>query len=294
MKIALYSRILKDKDLDFIITLLSLLHQKKVILAIYRPYFEQIKEKIPSAIAPMIYTIFENELPQDIHFLFSIGGDGTLLDTVKMVGAKKVPVLGFNIGRLGFLTNAGRNNIRETLEALENQDFTLEKRSLLHLDSNQSIFDNKSVYALNEFSLHKQDCSAMITIHTYVDGEFLTSYWADGLIVATPTGSTAYSMSCHGPIVMPTANVLIITPVAVHNLNVRPLVIADSSVISFQVESRHPKFVCTLDSQYQIIDSSYRLSVRKEDFCLHLVHFKHNNFFETIRHKLNWGHDSRN
>jgi NAD+ kinase len=225
--------------------------------------------------------------------MISMGGDGTLLDTVCFVRDKDIPVIGINFGRLGFLAGIGKDDVHKLVEALNNRTFQIDRRSLLHLDCNVPMF-GEIPYALNEFTIHKKDTSAMIKIHTYLNGEFLNTYWADGLIVSTPTGSTGYSLSCGGPVVFPDAASFVITPVAPHNLNVRPIVVPDHHIISFEIEGRSDQFLITLDSRMEIVDHHIQLAVRKEDFSLGLLRLHESNFLMTLRNKLLWGIDRRN
>jgi len=233
------------------------------------------------------------EITREIQAIVSLGGDGTLLDTVTLLRGHNVPVMGINFGRLGFLASIGRNEVKMAIKALANHSFVVDKRTLIHLDSNLPLFDNVP-YGLNEFAIHKQDIAPMIKIHTYLNGEFLNTYWADGLIVATPTGSTGYSLSCSGPIVFPESGSFVITPVAPHNLNVRPIVVPDDNIISFEIESRSDQAICALDSRREIINKDVQLAVRKESFMLHLIRLNENNFLQTLRNKLTWGLDKRN
>ena len=241
------------------------------------------------------YTTFNSaaDLDDDIDCMISLGGDGTLLDTVTLVQNKGIPVLGINYGRLGFLANIGKEEIRSAIRALVQGTYVTEKRTLIHLDADIPIF-NGMPYALNEFTLQKKDSSSMIKIHTYLNGEFLNTYWADGLIVATPTGSTGYSLSCNGPIVFPESGSLVITPVAPHNLNIRPIVIPDNNIISFEVEGRTDSFICTLDSRRVVVPKEAQLAVKKETFGINLIRLNENNFLQTLRSKLSWGLDKRN
>jgi NAD+ kinase len=201
--------------------------------------------------------------------------------------------MGINLGRLGFLTGVGTEDISGALEALMKGHYTIDKRSLLRLESNRNLFGGVN-YALNELTIHKKDSSSMITINTYLNGEYLNSYWADGLIIATPTGSTGYSLSCGGPIVAPYSGNFVITPIAPHNLNVRPIVVSDQNVISLEVEGRSQYFLASLDSRSVTIDSAISLAVRREDFTMSLVRLGSTNFLNTLRKKLNWGLDTRN
>ena len=204
-----------------------------------------------------------------------------------------IPVLGVNVGRLGFLTAIGTENISDSIDALVKGHFSLDKRRLLRLESNRNLFGGVN-YALNELTIHKKDSSSMIIINTYLNGEYLNSYWADGLIIATPTGSTGYSMSCGGPIVAPYSGNFVITPIAPHNLNVRPIVVSDENVISLEVLGRSQYFLASLDSRSVTIDSAISLAVRREDFTMNLVRLGSSNFLDTLRKKLNWGLDTRN
>ena len=229
----------------------------------------------------------------DIDCMISLGGDGTLLDTVTLVKDSGIPVLGVNYGRLGFLANIGKEDLHSALDALANRKYVLDKRTLIHLDANIPLF-GETPYALNEFSLHKKDSSPMIKIHTYLNGEFLNTYWADGLIVATPTGSTGYSLSCNGPVVFPDSASFVITPVAPHNLNIRPIVVTDDNIVSFEIEGRTDGFLCTMDSRREIVTKEIQLAVKKERFGINLIRMNENNFLQTLRSKLSWGLDKRN
>jgi NAD+ kinase len=233
------------------------------------------------------------ELNSSVDFLISLGGDGTILDTVTLVRNKNIPILGINYGRLGFLASIGKEELGLAVDALVNRRYVVDKRSLIHLDANVQLFGD-AAFGLNEFSIHKRDISPMIKINTYLNGEFLNTYWCDGLIVATPTGSTGYNMSCNGPIVFPEAGSFVITPVAPHNLNVRPIVIPDSYIISFEVESRSDEYICAMDARREIVHKDVQLAIRKEIFSINLVRLNENNFLSTLHNKLTWGLDKRN
>jgi NAD+ kinase len=232
-------------------------------------------------------------MDSSIDCLISLGGDGTMLDTVTLVRDTGIPVLGINYGRLGFLANIGKEEIDTAIEALVERKYVLDKRTLLHMDANLPLFGDVP-YALNEFTLHKSDTSPMIKIHTYLNGEFLNTYWADGLIVSTPTGSTGYSLSCNGPVVFPDSASFVITPVSPHNLNIRPIVVPDNTVISFEVEGRTDNFLCSLDSRRELVPKEVQIAVRKEGFGINLIRLNENNFLQTLRNKLSWGLDKRN
>jgi len=200
--------------------------------------------------------------------------------------------MGVNLGRMGFLSGISRNEIDGAIKALAAGEYTIEKRSLLRVESPESLFGELN-FALNELTINKKDTGSMILVHVYVNDLLLNSYWADGLIVATPTGSTAYSLSCNGPIITPDSENFVITPIASHNLTVRPVVIPDKSSVRINVEGRLTHYLVGLDSRYTVMDSSVEIVVRKEDFTINLVQIQGNNFFNTIRQKLLWGQDVR-
>lgn len=242
----------------------------------------------------LTYWVIENQDDlKSVDFMISIGGDGTLLDAICLVGQHEIPTLGLNTGRMGFLATAATNQISEVIENLATGNFQIETRSLISLDCSRRLFNGVN-FALNEFTIHKRDTSSMITVHTYIDGKYLNSYWADGLIVSTPTGSTGYSLSCGGPLITPSAKSFVITPVSPHNLNVRPIIVSDDSEISFTIEGRSEKFLISLDSRSTSISPEIKLSVKKEQFSAKLVKLPHYHFFDTLRQKLNWGFDMRN
>ncbi len=292
MKIAIYSRGVENqqhKDMD---SFLEELHAHQVEPVFFQDFFNQFYSAVTIR---GNYSTFNaaKDLDDSIDCMISLGGDGTLLDTVTLVQDKNIPVLGINYGRLGFLANIGKEDLRSAISALVERTYVIDKRSLIHLDANVPVF-NGMPYALNEFTLQKKDSSSMIKIHAYLNGEFLNTYWADGLIVATPTGSTGYSLSCNGPIVFPESGSFVITPIAPHNLNIRPIVVPDDNIISFEVEGRTDSFICTLDSRRMVVPKEVQLAVRKEQFDISLIRLNENNFLQTLRTKLSWGLDKRN
>src|SRR5690606_17200969 len=217
------------------------------------------------------------DLTSEVEFMISLGGDGTLLDTVTLVRDRNIAVIGINFGRLGFLASIGRDEVKVAVQAIARRTFVTDMRTLIHLDADLPLFGNVP-YGLNEFTLHKRDTASMIKIHTYVNGEFLNTYWADGVILATPTGSTGYSLSCGGPIMFPDSQSFVITPVAPHNLNVRPLVVPDDTIVSFEVESRSENIICSLDSRREIVGKNVSLAIRKESFGIRLMRLNENSF----------------
>ncbi len=292
MTVALYNRTFDELDVPILLRILNLLEYHNLQLVFYKEFYERLQPYIPSVPAPRFFT-GKRDLPPHTDMLFSLGGDGTMLDAVCFVGNTSIPLIGVNLGRLGFLAAIPEEEVEDAILSLVRGSYTLEKRTLLHLDSSIPLF-NGSPFALNEFTIHRQDTSSMIKIHTYLNGEFLNTYWADGLIVATPTGSTGYSLSCGGPVVFPQTSSFVITPVAPHNLNTRPIVVPDNNVISFEIEGRTEQFLCTLDARTEVIRSNVQLAVKKESFLVSLVRPDEHNFLKTIRQKLYWGIDRRN
>jgi NAD+ kinase len=292
MLVALYNRTFEEDNIPTLQRILKMLEDNGLQMIFYKEFYERLQSHITLKTKPKLFT-GKHDLPVNTDMLFSLGGDGTLLDTVCYVGNTNIPLIGINLGRLGFLAAIPEEELEAAILSLVRGSYTLEKRTLLHLDSSVPMF-NGTPFALNEFTIHRKDSSSMIKIHTYLNGEFLNTYWADGLIVATPTGSTGYSLSCGGPVVFPQTSSFVITPVAPHNLNTRSIVVPDDNVISFEVEGRTEQFLCTLDSRTEIITSSIQLAVKKESFTISLVRPDEHNFLKTIRQKLYWGIDRRN
>jgi NAD+ kinase len=292
MKVAIYSRVFEEAQKDDVLKLLLRLKENRIEPVLFKPFYDQIADLLPPELSPDVF-IAPDGLNEQYECLISLGGDGTLLDTVTLVRDKKIPLLGINFGRLGFLASLGREELDSAVASLVDHTYVKEDRTLLHLESNLSLF-GETPYALNELAIQKLDTSSMIKIHTYLNGAFLNTYWADGLIVATPTGSTGYSLSCNGPIVFPDSGSFVITPVAPHNLNVRPLIVPDNNVISFEIESRADSFLCTLDSRKEIVSKHVQLAVKKESFTIQLIRLNENSFLQTLRNKLSWGLDRRN
>jgi NAD+ kinase len=292
MKAAIYSRVLEEEQRKDVQLFFDELARQKIEPVIFHPFFEQLKNSISLPASARVFSRAE-ELTEEIEFIISLGGDGTLLDTVTLVRDKEIPIMGINFGRLGFLASIGRDELQIAVKAIANRTYVVDKRTLIHVNANIPMFGDVP-YALNDFSIHKRDIAAMIKIHTYLNGEFLNTYWADGLIVATPTGSTGYSLSCNGPVVFPESGSFVITPVAPHNLNVRPIIVPDDNIISFEIESRADHIICALDSRREIVSKNVQLAVKKESFDLSLVRLSENNFLQTLRNKLTWGLDKRN
>ena len=292
MKVAIYSRGLDFEQENPLLLLLEELTRYDTIILIFQQLLEQFPQTGQRYQQLIPFTNSE-DLAEDVDCLISLGGDGTMLDAVTLVRDKNIPILGINFGRLGFLASISRDELASAVDSLINRTYLIDKRTLIHLDSNKPLFGD-APFGLNEFAIHKRDISPMIKVHAYLNGEFLNSYWADGLIVSTATGSTGYNMSCNGPILFPESSSFVITPVAPHNLNVRSIVVPDTNIISFEVEGRADLFICALDARREIVDKSIQLAVKKEKFPISLIRLNENSFLSTLRTKLTWGLDKRN
>lgn len=293
MQIVVYGRIGKKKDFPLIQSFFDILAEEGINAYINKNYLESLQGNIEFKNDVGIFEGYLDFKTRNFDYVITLGGDGTILNAVAEVRNADVPILGINLGRLGFLASIEKEKIREAIGLLKSGRYSLSERTLLHLESNHPMFGDIP-FAMNDCTLLKRDTSSMIVIHTYINGAYLNSYWADGLIISTPTGSTGYSLSCGGPIIFPNSGNFVITPVAPHNLNVRPIVISDSSVISFEVEGRAENFLCTLDARFETITSDFQLAVRKCDFNVKLIQLHGWSFMHTIREKLMWGTDTRN
>lgn len=293
MKIALYGKVLASDKATYMQTLLDKLELSGHEVCIFEPFWEKIKPLVSVSYTILTFKEHDDLVQRGAQFLFSIGGDGTMLDTISLVQDSGIPVLGINLGRLGFLSSVPKEQVMQAVDDINHQRYSIDQRTMLKVNTKGDLF-GKVNYALNELTIHKSEAHSMLTVKVSVNGNYLNTYWADGLLIATPTGSTAYSMSCGGPIVMPNANNFIITPIASHNLTVRPVVIPDNSVISVQVIGRTHKYNLGLDSRYVIMEEPTELIISKEQFKMNLVKLENETFFNTIRKKLNWGLDNRN
>lgn len=291
MTIAVYARNTKDNHPHYIEKLSSLLKKENVDLIVYESYYKFLKQQYDFGEDLKTFS-GHDDLKSKADYVICLGGDGTMLETLALVRKSGIPVLGVNTGRLGFLASVSKDDIEKAVSLLITEKFSLDKRELLEIIGGEKQFDNVN-YGLNEFTIHKKDSSAMIHIDTYVDGVFLNSYFADGLIVSTPTGSTAYSLSCGGPIMVPDSENFIITPIAPHNLNVRPIVISNNKTLTFKVSGRYDDFNLSLDSRNSQINSGAEISIKKADFRFNMISFEGQHFFQTLRNKLLWGLDKR-
>ena len=290
--IAIYGKSISDFNLKFLNNLI-----KSLIIELNANIYIYHKLKNHKSILDHFDIKFFNShdvISGKIDLLISFGGDGTLLDTVTMIKNSNIPVLGINAGRLGFLANINQDDILLAVKALKNRDYNLDERSLLNVENQIILSKNNSNFALNEITVHKKDSSSMLKIEAFLDDEFLNTYWADGLVIATPTGSTAYSLSCGGPIIIPGSNNFVITPISPHNLNLRPMVVGDNVSIKLKAASRESFFLVSMDSRSVTLKNNEEILIKKAGFKLQLIELPDHNFLKTVRNKLFWGKDSRN
>lgn len=293
MQVVVYGKVFNKAHITHVQDLFDRLGVEGISVYVNENYLEQIRPYIEFKTDVGIFQGYLDFKVRKFDFMITLGGDGTILDAVTAIRDTNIPILGINLGRLGFLASIEKSFVAEAIDLLKKGMFNYDERSLLHLESNEPLFDDIN-FALNDCTLLKRDTSSMIVIHTFINGAYLSSYWCDGIIISTPTGSTGYSLSCGGPIIFPNSGNFVITPVAPHNLNVRPIVISDSSVVSFEVEGRTDSFLCTLDSRFENVTSNHQLAVRKADFKIRLVQLQSRNFLKTLQSKLSWGMDKRN
>ena len=291
MTIAVYARSTKDNHAAYIEQMFNYLKAEGVDMIVYEPYYNYLKSTSSFKLNIDTFSTSE-ELISKAFYLICLGGDGTMLETVTFVRKSGIPILGVNTGRLGFLSQVNKDDLEKALKLLLREKFTLDKRELIEINGCSNCFKDSN-YALNEFTIHKKDSSSMINIDTYIDGIFLNTYFADGLIVSTPTGSTAYSLSCGGPIMMPDSDNFIITPIAPHNLTVRPIVVSNNKEIRFNVTGRNDDFNVSLDSRGAQIPTGSEIQIKKANFRINLINLEGQNFFTTLRNKMMWGIDRR-
>ena len=290
MTIALFGKSFASENAEYLRQLLLELAENQAEITIYAPFANLIGAFIPEGVN---YTVFHSHADLKADLLFSIGGDGTILDAVPFVLDSGMPVAGINMGRLGFLSSISKTEIKKAVESVISGNYAVEQRTLLELVSPEKVFGDVR-YALNELNVIRNPEHSLLAIKVFVDDVYLNTYWGDGILLATPTGSTAYSLSAGGPIIAPNSKSFVVTPIAAHNLTVRPIVIPDDSEIRIQVEGREKMFVFSMDSRTCALDTSVELKVRKAGFCIHLVRMQGEDFFGTIRNKLMWGKDNRN
>lgn len=290
--IAIYGRQFNETVIPFVHELFTYLEDKNTSMYIHCDFLPFLKNQISNL---KNYPTFSsvNELP-DVDFMLSLGGDGTMLSAVSIVHDSGIPIAGINFGRLGFLANIDKSKISASMDQIFDGNYTIQSRTLLSVSSNQSNLFVKDNFALNDITVFRYESSSMITIHVTVNGELLNSYWADGIIIATPTGSTAYSLSCGGPIIMPESGNYVITPISPHNLNVRPIVLSTSMELELEIESRSENYVLSCDSKNITLPHTTKLKVSEAPFKINLIRLENTSYFQTLREKLLWGIDVRN
>lgn len=292
MNIAIYGRKVNKQNIPYYNEIINTLRSLGWNPIIEKELKKELIQKIGLSNKTDEFTS-SSDFKQGIDLTLSIGGDGTFIQTVGFIRDSGVPILGINTGRLGFLANISKDQIQYSVDQVKQKNYTFEKRSLLRVETEQNLFGEDN-FALNEVTFHKKDTSSMLTVHATLDDNYLNSYWADGLIIATPTGSTAYNLSCGGPIITPGCQVHILTPIAAHNLNVRPMVVPDHLPIKLSIEGRERKYLLSLDGKSKSIKRGEEVLITKAEFMINVVKFEQNNFLETIRNKMLWGIDKRN
>jgi NAD+ kinase len=294
MKVAIYGQYYQNSTEPIIRDIFVFFNENNVEMIIEAEFLKLLYDK---QIVKKEYKTFHSnkELDSSFDIMISIGGDGTILRAATLVRDSGIPILGINAGRLGFLAMVQKDEIAQFLKFVIEKKYTISERSLISLSSSPKISEIEDInFAMNEISVSRKDTTSMITIETYLDGEFLNSYWADGLIISTPTGSTGYSMSCGGPILTPNVTSLVITPIAPHNLNARPLVIPDDTEIRLKISGREEQYLVSLDSRIASVKNESILTIKKTPFKIKMVEIQEETFLKTLRNKLLWGEDKRN
>lgn len=294
MKIAVFGQYYQNNTHSIVEKVVAFLEQKNIEICFYNVFYDKL---IENNVQLSNYKTFSSHecLKDSFDYLISIGGDGTILRAATFVRDSNLPIIGINAGRLGFLATVQEENIENLLNRVLVNDFSISKRTLISLHAQPENQDLEDInFALNEITVSRKDTTSMITIETYINNEYLNSYWADGLIISTPTGSTGYSLSCGGPVIMPTSNCFVITPIAPHNLTARPLIIPDDSELSIRIKGREEQYLVSLDSRMTSVSNETTLTVKKANFFISIVEFPEEGFLRTIRKKLLWGEDKRN
>ncbi|MDO6736431.1 NAD kinase [Wenyingzhuangia sp. 2_MG-2023] len=294
-KVAIFGQVYKDSHENYLSTLVNILNKAKASVYIYKDYAKSIQATGLTFIDNL--SVYDSETKLDASFdaLITLGGDGTILRAFDQIKHLSIPILGINLGRLGFLATIQKDEISLAMEAFLNSHYTIDERVMLNVKSNENRSEFVNIgYALNDLTIAKKNTTSMIGVEAYLNNEYLTTYWADGLIISTPTGSTGYSLSCQGPVIMPNTNNFLITPVAPHNLNARPIVISDDTEIKLKVLRREDQFLASLDSRVTAINVETELIVSKAPFLAKIIALKDHTFINTLRDKLLWGQDTRN
>jgi len=290
MKALIFGQYWQNQDKEYVFGLFKTLSGRDIEFKVYSKYAEQIPGGIGNIEIIKDHGELKDFMPD---IVITLGGDGTILSAITIIRSLEIPILGINLGRLGFLASIEQERITLAIDKLIAGDYSLSSRTMIELDSKPKLFGENNL-ALNDFTILKRDNSSMVVIHAFIDGKFLNSYWADGLIVSTATGSTGYSLSCGGPIIFPSSDNFVLTPVAPHNLSVRPVIISGEREISLKIEGRADKFLCTLDSRNELVTSDYEIILKKSPYSTRIIKLHGDSFMKTIRNKLNWGLDKRN
>jgi NAD+ kinase len=293
MKIAVYGPLYNERSKSTIQTLIAYLKKRDAIVVFEKTFYTSIVSDSDIDLNTYFSDTFE-VLDASFDLLISIGGDGTILRAITFVKDLKIPIVGINTGRLGFLATIPMNTIHEAMDEIFEGNYRISKRSLLTIEVDAKDTSFNLDFALNEIAVSRKNTTSMISVETWLDNEYLTSYWADGLIVSTPTGSTGYSLSCGGPVIIPESDSLVLTPIAPHNLNARPLVISSDKVIKLKVSGRENQHLVSLDSRINTLENNTTITIQKAPFCIHMIELTEDGFLETLRKKLLWGADPRN
>ncbi|RMG21606.1 MAG: NAD kinase [Bacteroidetes bacterium] len=294
MKLAIFGRISDNTDFKVLEQFFHFLEKEQIAYTLYERYAEQLLEHVNCLQSSKIAVFNEQQGLLDAKFVYCFGGDGTVLEAVRFVGRLGKPILGVNFGRMGYLSSISQAELIPATLDLKRDLYKIDTRSMLSVVSDPPGVFSDANYGINDLTIHKSNTNEMITVHAYVNGEYLNTYWGDGLIVATPTGSTAYSLSCGGPIIFPHSATFSITPVAPHSLTVRPVVIPDNWVVSFEIESRSGEVMIALDNRTELVKARTSLAVRKADFKIKLLRMSTTKHIDNLRRSLMWGHDRRN
>ena len=292
MNVLIFGNTYKLECKIYIEALINELLSRNVGIVIYKPFYEFWNQHLDIKTKSLSTFKTNDDIVGKMDYMFSLGGDGTFLESVQFVKNKEIPIIGINMGRLGFLASITQEEAAHAVSQIFDNNYSIEERSLLHFTDEDEKFQ-KFPYALNDVTVQKKDTS-MITIHTFLNNEYLNTYWADGLIISTSTGSTAYSLSVGGPIVLPNSKNIVICPIAPHNLSVRPIVVPDNFIIKLKIESRSETFLATVDNRTEVMDINREIILKSSDFKIKMLHLKNYNFYHTIRNKLLWGFDKRN
>lgn len=290
MKVGVYGQVVKIEDKELLQTFFQRLEEKKITILVCHTYLEELYKVLGYKNPNLLSFDKEKGLPADTHLLFTFGGDGTILSASTFIKDTNIPIVGVNTGRLGFLATLQKTEILKELPRILAGHCNISERFLLEVESDKKIF---YPFAVNEAAVMRKETTSMIMVDTYVNNIFLNSFWADGLIVSTPTGSTGYSLSCGGPIIYPEADIFVITPISPHNLNVRPLILKDDVTIRLKIRSRSQEYSLSLDSRYNTMDIKDEITIKKANFKIKIVKYKNYSYFENLRQKLHWGSDLR-